>query len=342
MTTEKAATPDVEQFWAEFSKIDAKLLDCVDVNLAVIIARRGVSDVRTPFAAEWHFDILECDGLITPTTSRRPIAERVRRTTGLRMVRDHLAGRTLTEVLNGFSTLKFPVLCYADAFYLPWSPYAGNEHVEHSFLVAGVPSGSREFRVADAYSNLTEWGLATPAVQVVSVASVERAMMFLSTSMAGTIYYFDDQKQEDMTFDLIEQLVENAHAVSALPHQEKMRRYSNFHQERSHDLVHMRSFVLGTWLAARSRKLHHLWLSDINKIFPYLMPTGFIDQFHTDVVEVWDTLQENAYIQSRRVARGRSASTGIFETLGMTLAANEARLAAALDTHLVRFTNVDT
>jgi hypothetical protein len=173
-------------------------------------------------------------------------------------------------------------------------------------------------------------------VQTVSLVALERAVTHLDTPRNGVIEYLDPQSLEDPTFDIRQQLAENARAVSAKSHRSAFVRYGKFHRERSDNPTQMRSFALGAWIVARARRLHLRWLTDIVESSPELLPDGFVRRFETDVVNVWTTVQEGSYIQSRRAARGRSVSVALFDVIETTLVDNETRLARILARHMYR------
>ena len=44
------------------ARVDSADLDCVCDNVALLLAHAGVADVRTPFALDWRFDLIDGSG----------------------------------------------------------------------------------------------------------------------------------------------------------------------------------------------------------------------------------------------------------------------------------------
>jgi hypothetical protein len=65
----------------------------------------------------------------------------------------------------------------ADAFFLPWLPYCGNEHMEHGFVVEGVEGGREPvLHVVDPYENRTRRGHARPTTTKVVLGDLGHAL----------------------------------------------------------------------------------------------------------------------------------------------------------------------
>ena len=170
--TERLAGRTADSYAPLLPRVDGAYLDCVSDDLALLLAAYGLSDVRTPFAQDWRFDLAELgsgparidlppadqDDLLSQRTGWRP---RWRPVTSVE--RD--AGEWQRSLGAGE-----PVLLVGDAFCLPWLPYSGQEHMDHGFVLTGLGADDRADRsaddliayIADPYDNVTEWGAAKP------------------------------------------------------------------------------------------------------------------------------------------------------------------------------------
>ena len=79
------------------------------------------------------------------------------------------AGRAAARAAGGHS----PLYVVADTFTMSWLPYAGNQHMEHSFLL--VDAGEHCV-VVDGYHNSTQWGDARPGTWRMSAADFDAAV----------------------------------------------------------------------------------------------------------------------------------------------------------------------
>lgn len=168
--TSPDATPEATARWhAAMERADTDLLDCLAVNLAVLLVWHGAADVRTPFAARWRFRLRgDRAGDGRPDLPPQHLAADLRELAGWELRWQSAAD--LGSELPAWAAAcddGQPVLVVADAFDVPWVPYAGHEHMEHSFIVAGV-DGDR-LTIADGYTNTTEWGAARPVTATVGL-----------------------------------------------------------------------------------------------------------------------------------------------------------------------------
>ena len=133
--------PDVAGRWqAAIERADTDLLDCLAVNLAVLLAWHGAADVRTPFAARWRFRLRDdAAGDSRLDLPPRDLADDLRELAGWEL-RWRPAADLAGELAAWASSCDEgqPVLVVADAFDMPWVPYAGHEHMTHATAIAEI------------------------------------------------------------------------------------------------------------------------------------------------------------------------------------------------------------
>ncbi|TML59419.1 MAG: hypothetical protein E6G22_13060, partial [Actinobacteria bacterium] len=124
---------------ALLGRVDSADLDCVCDNVALLLAHAGVADVRTPFALDWRFDLVEGRGGrprldLPPASLPELLAERTGFTLEWRPV--GALDEAVAEWREALGRGE-PVLVVGDAFDLPWVPYHGRKHLDHGFVVEG-------------------------------------------------------------------------------------------------------------------------------------------------------------------------------------------------------------
>lgn len=185
------------------------LMDCLQVNLAVLAER------HSPGA--W----LELGSELTGESTLDSRLDQAARLLGLQVVKRHddaeLRDRATDE-------LQYAV---ADAFSLSWVPYAGHQHMEHSFLFRDCGDVCE---IVDSYQNVTPWGEARPGTWQVPWDSLPRAVV--------VEFAFGGVPARSPITPLVLDADAVADAVCA-------------------DVERM---VLDIWLLARSRGLHAVWL----------------------------------------------------------------------------------
>ena len=305
-------------------RVDSGELDCVSDNLALLLAHAGLADVRTPFAVDWRFDLVRGPAGfpridLPPADMERLLGLR----TGLAPRWKRLASLegAVDEWRQELGRGQ-PVLAVGDAYHLPWVPYRGHQHLDHSFVVEGLVAGENCLRaqVVDAYDNATEWGRATPVATEVDLsdlaAAVERGSWAVLVSVGAPA-----------PFDPAQQLAQNAAAILAADGAGSYREVIETH--RAMDLRSLDSLALTTWLVARNRGLHARWLRDQSGWLTGAGLADLADRFEAEVVACWRRAAESAYIGLRRVRAGRSAPPVALAALE-TAAAAEPCLAASL------------
>jgi Butirosin biosynthesis protein H, N-terminal len=295
-------------------RVDSADLDCVCDNVALLLAHAGVEDVRTPFALDWRFDLVERPGGLPrldlpPAGLPELLAERTGFTVEWRPV-DGLeaAVEDWREALGRGE----PVLVVGDAFDLPWVPYHGHKHLDHGFVVEGLEDGVAH--VVDAYDNVTQWGRAEPLATTVPVGELAAALEHGKWTLLTRV-------GDAAPLDLDERLAANAAAILEAEADGAYRRFVEAHREP--DEPTLDNLTLQTWLLARNRSLHARWLAGQEDL------GDLAERFETEVVAAWRRAAETAYMALRRVSAGRQPPPAALQAAEAAVAAEPA-LAAEL------------
>ncbi|GAA0602509.1 hypothetical protein GCM10010174_18360 [Kutzneria viridogrisea] len=231
----------------------AEALDCIQANLAVLADQQGGSGTHLALGSALRFPVDS-----TMDTRLSEAAEQV----GAEVVQrwDDADVRDLAE--------QHPVLyVVADAYELPWVPYAGQQHMEHSFLLLGPST------VADAYHNDTQWGAVRPGVWKIGDTPLPRATAFTL-------------EVRPTKLDPAAVVAANAAAMTgAVPAIEA------YVQGCNEDLPQL---VLDVWVIGRSRLLHAAWLASVG------LPAEAAEQQAQD----WLSFAAQTYVAMRRAQRG--------------------------------------
>lgn len=299
---------------ALLGRVDSADLDCVCDNVALLLAHAGVADVRTPFALDWRFDLVEGRGGrprldLPPASLPELLAERTGFTLEWRPV--GALDEAVAEWREALGRGE-PVLVVGDAFDLPWVPYHGRKHLDHGFVVEGVEDGVTH--VVDAYDNVTQWGRAEPLATTVPVADLAAALEDGSWTLLVRV-------GDAAPLDVGERLADNAAAIVAAEADGSYRRFVEAHSEP--DEPTLDNLTLQTWLLARNRSLHARWLADQEEL------GDLPERFESEVVAAWRRTAETAYMALRRVSAGRQPPPAALHAAEAAVAAEPA-LAAEL------------
>ncbi|MEU3574083.1 acyl carrier protein, partial [Kitasatospora sp. NPDC036755] len=171
--------------------------------------------------------------------------------------------------------------CYlvADAYHLPWVPYFGQRHMEHSLLVR--PADGDAVEVLDGYHNETPWGSARPGRWTLDRDD------FLAALPQGALVARLAPVAPTATADPVVDLAGPAEVA----------RYAAAYAGHPDRVAALHRLTLETWLLLRSRKLHAA----------HLAATGVpVDERAVaDRLHAWEALTEQVYLAYRRVERGR-------------------------------------
>lgn len=271
----------------------ADALDCVQANLAVLADQRHGAGAHLALGSALRFP--------TDSSAGARLAE-AEELAGLRVVDrwDDVDGDRLIQL----SLLRPTLYVVADAYTLPWVPYAGHEHMEHTFLLVNSASPT----VIDAYHNDTQWGPARPGAWKLTTSE------FTAAVPRATAYALDVQP---VKLDPVAVLTTNAAEMSAaIP---AIERYAD---AATADLPRL---VLDVWLFGRSRLLHAAWLASAG------LPSEAAERQAQD----WLSFAGQTYVAMRRAERGGSPPTPIDADLRRLLRA-DVELAETLADDLVR------
>ncbi|MFE0644602.1 acyl carrier protein [Streptomyces sp. NPDC058877] len=270
--------------------IRADLLDCVQANLAVLADHVHGPGTHLRLGARLNLPERPLpDGLPTADASLDTRLATDAALVGLRPIRR--ARLAPAELLA--EAARHPGVHYvvADSFHLPWLPYHGNAHMEHSFLLTAGPD---TWHVTDAYRIETQWGAAVPGEHVLS-----------TQDLSG----FADA--EFISFAPVD-LAPAPPAV--LPYQPQ--RYVTSYGQWPDRRRALEQLATETWLLARSRKLHAAYRAQ----WASRAEESEAERAH---LAAWDRLVEHAYLAHRRVARGRAEPAGTVDRLGELLVADQ-------------------
>lgn len=300
------------------SPISAHLFDCIQVNLAALAERRYGEGAELRLGAVLRFQP-------SPGPDGLPTVERT--------VRQHLADAQGQLGLSARAISHDRPLdlidpgpgCFlvADAYYLPWVPYYGKQHIEHSFLLLARDRDT--VTVEDNYFNETPWGSARPGTWHVpsgDLADLPGCAVAAELVAVPT-------PPADVT------------ARRELAPPDSVDRYADAYARHPQRAVALRRLTLETWLLARSRKLHAAFLggrpqqgsAQQGRAQQGLARQGQAQQgalptAHQEQLAAWDAFTEQVYLASRRVDRGRAEPAGLTDRLAELLHADRAAFAA--------------
>jgi hypothetical protein len=294
---------------AFLDRVDSALLDCLSDDLALLLAQAGLEDVRSPFAQDWRFDLV--DGVRWPghpalDLPPADLDDRLTRRTGFRP-RWHQQPSLAAAIPLWRDSLAAgrPVVVVADAFHLPWLPYGGHEHMEHGFVVDALDGDTAG--IVDPYENVTRWGRAEPVVCRLPARDLAPALQ--DRVRWATLERTGQPEAQDHA----RSLVENAQAILGAAGSGAFDRFVAGHESLS--CAALESLSLQTWLLARSRTLHGEWLRPVANRLGEPALAGWAERFQMAVVGGWRRAAESAYIALRRVQSGRAAPPGALEAV---------------------------
>ncbi|WP_328316318.1 hypothetical protein [Streptomyces sp. NBC_00388] len=278
----------------DFDGVHTGLLDCVQVNLAVLADHHHGAGTHLRAGAVLDFRTWKRpDGLPTVEPPPDEQLSSLPGPLGLRTVRrERLSGAGLRATVARRGGTHYVI---ADSFRLPWLPYFGHAHMEHSFLLAAGPDG---WRITDAYRSETSWGPAVPGRWVLSdadLSGIESA-------------------------DVVEFGAGDLPPLATLPpaltaDEDAVREYLSAYETWPDRARAVEQLTVETWLLARGRRLHARYRA----LFSGRSAPGEAEETR---LRAWDKVVEQTYLAHRRVSRGRAEPPQVVERLREVLAAD--------------------
>ncbi|WP_327000861.1 BtrH N-terminal domain-containing protein [Dactylosporangium sp. NBC_01737] len=281
--------------------LDSDQLDCLDDNLQLLARHAGAPDHHGPFIRDWGFR----DTGAAPVFAREQVEDRLRRDAGL-AVTWHDPAPLSRHLARGR-----PVLCIADAYAMPWLPYAGHAHMDHSFVVTGIDAG--QVHIVDAYHNDTAWGPARPTRTTVPEADL--TALLGAEPRTATLEPAGPPAPPPPGDTLRDNAAHIGDAGALRGYVERIRGHAA-------DPDVIEEVALACWLGVRSRTRYATWLTAHHGA-----EAG--RRFAGQVAAAWRRASEQAYIAQLRAGRGKRVPTGVFDTLAGPVADAEATAATA-------------
>ncbi|MFE2375746.1 acyl carrier protein [Streptomyces sp. NPDC059398] len=277
-----------------FAGVHTGLLDCVQVNLAVLADHHHGAGTHLRAGARLEFRTWErAEGL--PTVEPPPDEQLSTQPAllGLGMVRrERLSGAGLAAAVADRGGTHYVI---ADSFRLPWLPYHRQAHMEHSFLLTAGPDGPH---ITDAYRSETTWGPATPGHWVLSDAEL--------ADIGPAV--------------VVEFAAGELPPLAALPpvltaDEDAVREYLGAYERWPDRARAVEQLTVETWLLARGRRLH----AKYRELFSGGTGTSEAEEAQ---LRAWDKVVEQTYLAHRRVSRGRAEPPRLVERLREVLTAD--------------------
>ncbi|OXM49727.1 hypothetical protein [Amycolatopsis alba] len=267
MTEQQVQTPPTAARWDEIvAAVPADALDCLQTGVAVLADVVGGPGAHRGLGARLWF----------PAPDGTGYAEAADLTARLAQARDELglisAPPEKVTDMAGLDDRDGPLYVVADAYDLPWLPYAGHEHMSHSFVLARAPEG---WDLVDAYHNDTQWGPARPAVR----------------------FCTDDQVADLLANGPVLVTTLKSGAVPARPPAPSADGIDAYALAGRTSETAVEQLVLDVWLIERDRRLHLRWLDDHS-------PEKAEVWRSAGRVEAWQRLAARTYLALRRLRRG--------------------------------------
>ncbi|MGV9380425.1 hypothetical protein ACWDRB_31720 [Nonomuraea sp. NPDC003707] len=310
-----AMEPDRTDWQRLLAHVRADALDCLQSNLAVVADRGHGPGTHLALGASWGFRPGADGGFARSPAERLAEAETA---LGLRVAEIWRASdgtfprRTARE--------HAPLFVVGDAHRMPWLPYAGREHMTHSFLLCAGPDDER-VTVVDAYHNDTRWGPARPGTWTLSADEAGALLGDRATDGAtdgATAYLLEPAHVTDVPPGRV--LAENAARLSAA--EADRERYLERARQCVKDPGTLDRLVLDIWMLLRERMLHEAWLRHAGLPAEAVGPMG-------DLVDRWRALATQSYVAQRRRQRSGVPDPSLVDRLAALLR-DEAEVARQL------------
>ncbi|MGC5287766.1 acyl carrier protein [Micromonospora sp. DT231] len=264
--------------------VRTELLDCIQANLAVLADRWGEPARHLALGATLRFQPRPGpDGL--PTVDP-PVRQHLAELTGhVGLVARHEHRHLDPTGQRALAERAAVVYAVGDSYHMPWLPYAGHSHMEHSYLVA---LHGEEALIGDAYDNETAWGAARPGDWTLPWTRLPMA------DLAVVYTITDDYRPPSPSVRLDDPAA-----------------YLEAYARCGDPVAAARRLTAETWLMSRARKLHAA----------YRLHRG--ESLDAEAhLRRWDQLTATAFIALRRVERGRPAPGTLLTDLAAALTAD--------------------
>ncbi|MER7109833.1 hypothetical protein [Streptomyces sp. NPDC000229] len=286
-----ADTAQPERF--ELDSLHTGLLDCVQVNLAVLADHAHGPGTHLRLGAHLGFAWWPADdGLPTVDPPLDVQLDAASALLALRPVRrERLPREGLLDAVRRRGGTHYVV---ADAYNLPWLPYHGQAHMDHSFLLSAGPGG---WHVTDGYRIQTQWGAAVPG-----------SWVFSSQELAGL------GPAEVIAFEAVARGADAAPPPTAYAagDADAVASYLAAYEACADRALALERLTAETWLLARARKLHAAYRARF--------AGREEDDAERNLLAAWDKVVEQTYLAHRRVGRGRAEPPGVVDRLRAVLA----------------------
>jgi hypothetical protein len=297
------------RFAAGLTSIDPDVLDCLQVNLAVLADSQHGPGTFLWLGAQLAFEPqMQDNGLSTI----EPSADQHLANCG------ELIGIRLHGWQKGADYAESPesdavVYCVSDAYDLPWLPYRGEEHMEHGFLLHFAEND--EILVIDGYCNDTAHGAAEPVCFRLARSDVDGIL----TGAACRTAFIEPRELPSRQPRAV--LRANAEHLNRPSAPATVEHYVDSYRAHPDQTAALDRLALETWLLARQRKLHAQWVAGSLGA----RMARQVDEHAANCADV----AAKTYFALRRARRGRPVPA-VYDGLRDLLTA-EAVLAADLD-----------
>ncbi|MFJ9824221.1 acyl carrier protein [Streptomyces sp. NPDC101160] len=273
--------------------VRADALDCLQANLAVLADHAHGGGAHLALGAPVGFET-------TPAGPEQRLAE-AEELLGLRVTarRDKADGPLVRELLRDHAVLYV----VGNAYTMPWVPYAGHDHMEHSFLLTADDADTEAgtVTVIDAYHNDTPWGSARPGVWRLPAADLDAVLATGCTALSL-------DATPPPALDATAVLAANAAAMSAAG--PRVDAYVTAMGEALGDPDALDALVLDVWVLGRARTLHAAWLGTV---------PGVSADAAEEQAQAWRRYAAHTYVAARRARRGGAVPASVIDQLDRLL-----------------------
>jgi hypothetical protein len=196
---------------------------------------------------------------------------------------------TIDGVLRDVVQASTPAYVVGDTFHLPWLPYAGHEHMDHSFVLHA--DGDAAY-VVDAYGNSTPYGVALPGIWAIDDAWRRRLATLPVTAFTVRAAALRPADPLDCLRANVTSLDATASAVEGY-----------IDELREAGVARIAPVVRSIWLGGRQCHLHGLWLRRAGA------SARIVDECAARE-SAWRELATHSYVLFRRLQRGGRARAG--------------------------------